>query len=371
MAPSKKLLGQSPMIRFAGKSLSLAIALILSGFGSDQVVVRGQIGFVDDSSDIPPSPLPPDSPVPTRTSYPFIPTQATPSPGVTIPSKSVSPHYQLRPLPQLSQSNSRSSPVPAAPLVPRAATPAPGSSPSKGGPFGAMNRMFQTPSQANNGHRPTDGQRTADPGRISGGHRSTVTPVNAVSTPGSPTTGTATQAGHYNETTDPGFSSPVPPPTSETPQHPLLFSRSRMAPIPGPGSVFPNDRMQPPTIMGRHLGLQPGETATERSLRLMSAIGELERQVESTGHRNEELNLSVKQRDDQLLLAIREIRAARKDVATAREELERLREQVRTLQEKVRDAERDNAALLQTMAPLLQKLLEPVETSPPPDEAVE
>ena len=118
------------------------------------------------------------------------------------------------------------------------------------------------------------------------------------------------------------------------------------------------DRVGPPTILGSHLGLQPGETATERSLRLMSAVGDLERQVEALDQRNAEQSQLIKQRDEQLLLAIREIKTARKEVSSARDELEHLRQQVKALQDKVRDAERDNAALLQTMAPLLQKLLD-------------
>jgi chromosome segregation ATPase len=131
--------------------------------------------------------------------------------------------------------------------------------------------------------------------------------------------------------------------------------------------VFPTDRGRPPTIMGSHLGLQPGETATERSLRLMSAVGDLEQQLDAMGQQNAELNQHLKQREAQLLLAIREIKSARKEVSSARDELEHLRQQVKLLQDKVHDADRDNAALLQTMAPLLQKLLETDTTSSDPD----
>lgn len=193
-------------------------------------------------------------------------------------------------------------------------------------------------------------------------------PASNVATNG--TSERATQA-HYDETMDPGFPPSVPPPSNETPAHPLLFPKAKPLPLPAPGVVFPTDRGQPPSILGSHLGLLPGETATERSLRLMNAIGELERQLDSFGQRNAELNQTVKQRDEQLLLAIREIRAARKEVSNARDELEHLRLQVKTLQDKVRDAERDNAALLQTMAPLLQKLLDPAEANSPADESRE
>ena len=103
----------------------------------------------------------------------------------------------------------------------------------------------------------------------------------------------------------------------------------------------------------------------------MSAVGELERHVEGLEQRNAEQSQLIKHRDEQLLLTVREIKTARKDVMAARDELEHLRLQVKALQEKVRDAERDNAALMQTMAPLLQKLLDPDVAGLPSDEAQE
>jgi outer membrane protein TolC len=90
----------------------------------------------------------------------------------------------------------------------------------------------------------------------------------------------------------------------------------------------------------------------------MNLINDRDQQIDGLSQRNSELSQMVKQRDDQLLLAIREIKSTRKEVQTARDELEYLRQQVKALQEKVHGADRDNAALIQTMAPLLQKLLE-------------
>jgi hypothetical protein len=181
-----------------------------------------------------------------------------------------------------------------------------------------------------------------------------------------------TPATHFDDVSDPGFSTSVPMLSDQAVSGPFP-SRSRFpspgaGSNPGTGSNLPTERVVPPTILGSHLGLQPGETATERSLRLMSAVGELERQVDALGSQNAELNLHISQRDDQLLLAIREIRAARKEVASARDELERLRQQVKALQLKVGDAERDNAALLQTMSPLLLKLLEADGTGALPED---
>lgn len=134
---------------------------------------------------------------------------------------------------------------------------------------------------------------------------------------------------------------------------------------------FPMDRNSPPSVIGSHLGLKPGETATERSLRLMSAIGDLERHVEDVTQQNANLNLLVNQRDEKLQLAVREIRSARKDLMTAKDELERLKREVDDLREKVRNAEKDNAAVLQTMAPLLQQLLESDDVNSFPTKPVE
>lgn len=132
-----------------------------------------------------------------------------------------------------------------------------------------------------------------------------------------------------------------------------------------PPSV-PTDRTAPPSVLGNHLGLRPGETATERSLRLMSAIGDLERQLEDALQVNASLSHQIQQRDEKLQLAVREIRAARKDVAAAKEEVERLKREIDDLSEKVRSAESDNAAVLQTIAPLLQQLIESDEVGSVP-----
>jgi hypothetical protein len=206
------------------------------------------------------------------------------------------------------------------------------------------------------------GRRSANPATESTRTESTrtVTPLGQV-----PPGGSVSQT-NFNQFEDPGLAphqpfgdQPVIPPP------PSPFSLPR--PVLPPGMNFPSDRQVPPMILGSHLRLQPGETATERSLRLMSAIGELEKQVDALGQQNAEQNQLLKQRDDQLLMAIREIKSARKEVSTARDELERLRLQVKGLQDKVQNSERDSAALLQTLAPLVQKLLEPEAAGEPVD----
>lgn len=330
------------MIRFFGKSLGIAINVVFMGTAG-VLVVCAQNGFDDDAGLIPPSPAPPPSTA-SRIAM------GIPSPALAAPSQSTSTTapsaaYNLTRLPQATRGSARpnapAGPAPQAYGVNRSVQ-------SKVGPYGV------------GGRRPEAGSPSVDASRKL---------TQAAHASGQNTAGDSVKtAGHFDEINDPGFVSPVPPPTAEAGPGPL-FQRTR--PLPDSGMSFPTERMRPPTIMGSHLGLQPGETATERSLRLMSAVGELERQVESLDQRNSELNQHIKQRDDQLLLAIREIKSARKEVTSARDELEHLRQQVEALQDKVRDAERDNAALLQTMAPLLQKLLESDGTTPPTDEVRE
>ena len=149
------------------------------------------------------------------------------------------------------------------------------------------------------------------------------------------------------------------------------FPNGRNSAVSTPTPLFPLDRNSPPSVLGSHLGLKPGETATERSLRLMSALGDLERHAEDVTQQNAHLSLLVHQRDEKLQLAVREVRAARKDLAAAKEDLERLKREVDGLREKFRNAEKDNAAVLQTMAPLLQQLLESDEVSSLPTKAAE
>ncbi|MBI5757319.1 MAG: hypothetical protein HZA46_02230 [Planctomycetales bacterium] len=128
----------------------------------------------------------------------------------------------------------------------------------------------------------------------------------------------------------------------------------------------PSDRNKPPPITGTHLGLRPGETATERSLRLMANIAELEFHAEELSQRDTAMTALIRQKDEKLAQAIREIKSARKELSLAREELERLKEQTHALQEKMRAAERENTALLQSIAPLLHQLLETDASETPP-----
>lgn len=325
------------MIRIVGKSLGITIAMALIGIGTCVSVAQAQ--YIDDSSDIPPSP----SPAPYKSSQWGSVPVGIPTPTMTSPPQSTStnpPAYSMSKIPGTPQRQIRTV-IPANPNRP----------PQIVGPYGAGGRRPDVPKVA---YEPSRKVTLA-------AHAATAATPSSTTGPGKVTTA------RFDEASDAGFMAPIPPPASDVVNTPMLH-RHR-PPLLGPGAHFPMDRVGPPTIMGSHLGLLPGETATERSLRLMSHVGDLERQVEAFDQRNTEQCQLIKQRDDQLLLAIREIKTARKEVGAARDELEQLRRQVKALQEKVRDAERDNAALLQTMAPLLQKLLD--ADANPSDEAQE
>ncbi len=189
-----------------------------------------------------------------------------------------------------------------------------------------------------------------------------VTPLGSVSTAGG-----ITPASHLDL-----VPSEQPAATALEPNR-LKFIRQPVKPpaLPLQTPSFPLDRNSPPAVVGSHLGLQPGETATERSFRLMSAIGDLERHVENITFENATLNAAVKEREDKLQLAAREVRAHRKDLLVSREELDRLKREVDGLREKFRSVEKDNAAVLQTMAPLLQQLLESDDVGALPTERAE
>ena len=357
------------MIGRIGKLLGIVVVLVLLGTQVGEPFVRAQNGFRDDASDIPPSPSAPfRSPsIAVGTSAPAMasPPRMT-SPPQASPTK-LSTAYNLTRLPMLPQGRGRTTAMPSE-------TPSPGipahstfgtvgrygvgkttAAQTGVGPYGIGKIGTRPPGVAS-----SDTGRLPTADRMAAGSPPYVTPLGKL-----PTSGVIRPTVHSDHTVDPGFMDPMTPPTDPS-GLPPLFPRLR-SPLPGNGSAHPSERAVPPTILGSHLGLQPGETATERSLRLMSAVGELEAQVDTLAERNVDLIQHIKQRDEQLLLAIREIRSARKEVASARDELERLRQQVKGLQGKVGDAERENAALLQTMAPLLHKLLEPDGTGSGPD----
>lgn len=126
---------------------------------------------------------------------------------------------------------------------------------------------------------------------------------------------------------------------------------------PGPSFLFPTERTVPPQITGRHLGLQPGETATERSLRLMTVIAELEQTTADLTEQNARLKEELKAKDAKLQSATSQIAAARKELLAAQDEFQRLRKEITTLRDKHRVAEEENASLMRSLSPLLKQLL--------------
>lgn len=325
------------MIRFISQSLGMAVVAALFGTGVALTAARGQNGFVDDDSHVPP---PPGGQMPARSPY-----QVTPAVDFVPPAAVANP-------PQSSSSDPHSAaynltPIPGATSRQLAAQ----------GNFGVGKMTPRVGAYGIGGKRP-DPRAVADPSKR-------VTPVTyaapapAATAPSATATtrpaGVVKPAGHFGDISESAFPPSVPPPVGSVPA-PLLHRLG--TPLNPPGAPYPTERLQVPSIIGSHLGLLPGETATERSMRLMNLINDRDQQIDGLSQRNSELSQMVKQRDDQLLLAIREIKSTRKDVQSAKDELESLRQQVKALQEKVHGADRDNAALIQTMAPLLQKLLE-------------
>ena len=134
--------------------------------------------------------------------------------------------------------------------------------------------------------------------------------------------------------------------------------RRRQAPTPSPVIMTPTDRGAAPAFKGSLLGLNSGETATERLIQLRTMAMDLERQNDELRQQNTGLMARLKERDDQLQVAVREIKLARNQVGLAKSDLERMRGDLQTLREKVRLAEKEHSAVLHSMGPLLQQLLE-------------
>lgn len=126
---------------------------------------------------------------------------------------------------------------------------------------------------------------------------------------------------------------------------------------PGLSYLFPSERTVPPQITGSHLRLQPGETATERSLRLMTVIAELEQANAELTEQNSRLWDELKAHDAKLQSATSQIAAARKELLAAQEEYQRFRKEITALREKHRVAEEENASLMRSLSPLLKQLL--------------
>lgn len=163
-----------------------------------------------------------------------------------------------------------------------------------------------------------------------------------------------------------GISPDVPSKNVVPSSLPPMTSQIRPA-VPGPTFAFPQGRTVPPQITGSHLGLQPGETATERSLRLVSTIADLEEQIAQLAEQNAKLNAELKARDAKLQSSTALISGARKELSLATEEFQRLRKEIADLRAKFQSAERENAALMRSLSPLLKQILQSDDDPPMPD----
>lgn len=182
-------------------------------------------------------------------------------------------------------------------------------------------------------------------------------PAAAVATP-APSGSGVVPASHEELVTTPAIpplGHDLQPGVVPTPLPPSML-QARPA-MPGPSYLFPSERTVPPQITGSHLRLQPGETATERSLRLMTVIAELEQANAELTEQNARLRDELKAHDAKLQSATSQIAAARKELLAAQEEYQRFRKEITALREKHRVAEEENASLMRSLSPLLKQLL--------------
>ncbi|TXT36952.1 MAG: hypothetical protein FD138_828 [Planctomycetota bacterium] len=169
-----------------------------------------------------------------------------------------------------------------------------------------------------------------------------------------------TPPGSFGLSPDAPSSNLVPSPLSPVIPH------ARPA-APGPSFLFPSERAVPPQITGSHLGLQPGETATERSLRLMTVIADLEEQNAQLAEQNAKLSAELKAKEAKLQSGTLQISAARKEMLLATEEFQRLRKANADLREKLQSAEQENGSLMRSLSPLLKQILQSEDDPPTKD----
>lgn len=150
----------------------------------------------------------------------------------------------------------------------------------------------------------------------------------------------------------------------------LREQRRKRSPTSIPLMTTPANRGTAPGVRGALLGLN-GESATERALKMMEANTELERENEELRQQNAALIARVKESHDQLTAGVREIQLARRELTAARGDLDRLKSELQILRDKVRVAEREYSAILQSIGPLLQQIVESDDVSALPPAPVE
>lgn len=176
--------------------------------------------------------------------------------------------------------------------------------------------------------------------------------VTSASTSG---TGSVIKQAGYEESTKGITADGVDPLLLEKKQRLHQQQPSAMMTPPSMGNV--------PMVHGALMNLRPGEAASERLIQAQMVIANLEREAQELRQIQTQLQAKLKERDEQLLTAIREIQLARKEVGTARVDLDRLKGEVQSLREKARVSEKEHESLLRSMGPLLQQLLDGNEVS--------
>lgn len=153
------------------------------------------------------------------------------------------------------------------------------------------------------------------------------------------------------------------PPSQFAPTPPSRMLPARPG-VSGQTIVFPATRANPPTITGSHLNLQPGETATERSLRLLNVIAELEQQNAELADQNARLQEELKAKEALLKKGAEQFSSARKALSLDQEEFLRLRKEINDVREKFRASERENGSLMRSLSPLLKQMLQSTDDPP-------
>ncbi|MCS7166652.1 MAG: hypothetical protein RMI91_13115 [Gemmatales bacterium] len=138
-------------------------------------------------------------------------------------------------------------------------------------------------------------------------------------------------------------------------------------PTMGPWTAFnsPNANSPPPVSLASGQAPAPPPPQAyiqELSQRLQAANDEIRSLEARLAYREEK----IEEKSRELQLALKEIQAAQNELSQAREEIERLRRDNAQLQARIEASEKQNREHLQTIATLLQRLMERDRAAPTP-----
>ena len=137
------------------------------------------------------------------------------------------------------------------------------------------------------------------------------------------------------------------------------FTRSDGGPV--PANPIPPE--PPFTLAHPSPYLQPA--GPDPSLLLTNRLTEAEAQNRALAARVQQLELSVQDRDKQLLQAREKVQAACAEMAHAREEIGQWKQSVQTLREKLNTAEKDDLTTLQSVVTVLEQMNQNASGPPP------